>query len=77
MRIAPTIKLTPRSAVAPGIPSTRSHVVLLAARGNQDKEIAHTLHTTPQKVSRCRKRFLRLGLKEKPPLPRLPSKEGP
>jgi transposase len=40
----------------------RSRVVLLAAAGKQDKEIAHSLHMTPKKVSRWRKRFLRLGL---------------
>jgi len=72
MRIAPAIKLTPdqqsllesqaRSRSLPARLVERSHIVLLAARGKQDKEIAHTLHMTPQKVSRWRKRFLRLGL---------------
>jgi transposase len=40
----------------------RSRVVLLAAAGQQDKEIARSLHLTPEKVSRWRKRFLQLGL---------------
>jgi transposase len=72
MRIAPAIKLTPdqqsllesqaRSRSLPARLVERSHIVLLAARGQQDKEIAHTLRITPQKVSRWRKRFLRLGL---------------
>src|SRR5499425_105187 len=72
MRIAPAIKLTPdqqsllesqaRSRSLPARLVERSHIVLLAARGKQDKEIAHTLHMTPQKVSRWRKRFLRWGL---------------
>ena len=72
MRIAPAIKLTPdqqsllesqaRSRSLPARLVERSHIVLLAARGQQDKEIAHTLHMSPQKVSRWRKRFLRLGL---------------
>jgi transposase len=72
MRIAPAITLTPdqqsllesqaRSRSLPARLVERSHIVLLAARGKQDKEIAHTLRMTPQKVSRWRKRFLRLGL---------------
>ena len=40
----------------------RSRIVLLAAEGKQDKEIAGSLSMTPKKVSRWRKRFLRLGL---------------
>ena len=36
--------------------------MLLAAAGEQDKEIAHALSMTPKKVSRWRKRFLQLGL---------------
>src|SRR5215471_7452222 len=72
MRIAPAIQLTPdqqsllesqaRSRSLPARLVERSRIVLLAARGKQDQEIAHTLHMTPQKVSRWRKRFLRLGL---------------
>jgi transposase len=40
----------------------RSRIVLLAAAGRQDKEIALLLSMTPKKVSRWRKRFLSLGL---------------
>jgi len=36
--------------------------VLLAAAGQQDKEIAAVLSMTPKKVSRWRKRFLALGV---------------
>jgi transposase len=72
MRIAPAIELTPdqqsileaqaRSRALPARVVERSRVVLLAASGKQDKEIALSLHMTPKKVSRWRKRFLRLGL---------------
>jgi transposase len=72
MRIAPAIELTPdqqsilesqaRSRSLSARLVERSRIVLLAALGKQDKEIAHTLHLTPKKVSRWRKRFLRLGL---------------
>ena len=72
MRIAPAIELTPdqqsiletqaRSRSLPARVVERSRVVLLAASGEQDKEIARSLHMTPKKVSRWRKRFLRLGL---------------
>jgi transposase len=72
MRIAPAIELTPdqqsileaqaRSRSLPARVVERSRVVLLAASGKQDKEIARSLHLTPKKVSRWRKRFLRLGL---------------
>lgn len=72
MRIAPAIELTPdqqsileaqaRSRSLPARVVERSRIVLLAAAGKQDKEIARSLHLTPKKVSRWRKRFLRLGL---------------
>src|SRR5215831_1437112 len=72
MRIAPAIELTPdqqsiletqaHSRSLPARVVERSRVVLLAASGEQDKEIARSLHMTPKKVSRWRKRFLRLGL---------------
>jgi transposase len=39
----------------------RSRIVLLAAAGRQDKDIASALSTTAKKVSRWRKRFLALG----------------
>ena len=72
MRIAPAIELTPdqksileaqaRSRSLPARVVERSRIVLLAAEGKQDKEIAGSLSMTPKKVSRWRKRFLRLGL---------------
>jgi transposase len=40
----------------------RARIVLLAASGQQDKEIAARMVTTPKKVSRWRKRFLALGV---------------
>jgi transposase len=40
----------------------RSRMVLCAAAGQQDKEIAAVLAITPKKVSRWRKRFLALGV---------------
>jgi len=72
MRIAPAIELTPdqqsileaqaRSRSLSARVVERSRIVLLAASGKQDKEIARSLHMTPKKVSRWRKRFLQLGL---------------
>jgi transposase len=72
MRIAPAIELTldqqsileskARSRSLPARLVERSRIVLLAASGKQDKEIALTLHMTPKKVRRWRKRFLQLGL---------------
>jgi len=72
MRIAPPIELTPeqqsileaqaRSRSLPARVVERSRIVLLAAAGEQDKEIAHSLSMTAKKVSRWRKRFLQLGL---------------
>ena len=72
MRIAPAIELTPdqqsileaqaRSRSLPARVVERSRIMLLAAAGKQDKEIAGSLHMTPKKVSRWRKRFLQLGL---------------
>ena len=40
----------------------RSRIVLLAADGRQDLEIAATLKITPKKAARWRARFLRAGL---------------
>jgi transposase len=40
----------------------RSRIVLFAAAGRQDKDIAGLLSMTPKKVSRWRKRFLALGV---------------
>lgn len=72
MRIAPAIELTPdqqsileaqaRSRSLPARVVERSRIVLFAAAGKQDKEIAHSLHMTQKKVSRWRKRFRQLGL---------------
>jgi transposase len=72
MRIAPAIALGPdqraalerraRSRSLPVRVVDRARIVLLAAEGQQDKEIALALGTTPKKVSRWRKRFLTLGI---------------
>jgi hypothetical protein len=40
----------------------RARIVLFAASGQQDKEIAAVMAITPKKVSRWRKRFLTLGV---------------
>ena len=40
----------------------RARIVLFAAAGRQDKEIAVLLSMTPKKVSRWRKRFIALGV---------------
>src|ERR1035437_7577253 len=40
----------------------RARIVLFAAFGQQDKEIAAVMAITPKKVSRWRKRFLALGV---------------
>lgn len=40
----------------------RARIVLLAAAGKQDKDIAADLGITAQKVARWRKRFLALGM---------------
>jgi len=72
MRIAPVIRLSPeqrtvlesqaRSRSLSLRTVERARIVLLAAAGQQDKEIAATLSMTPKKVSRWRKRFLALGI---------------
>jgi transposase len=72
MRIAPVITLSPeqrtmlesqsRSRSLPLRVVERSRIVLLAAAGRQDKDIAAVLSMTPKKVSRWRKRFLALGV---------------
>ena len=71
MRRAPVITLSPeqrrvlesqaRSRSFPLRVVERARIVLLAASGHQDKEIAARMVTTPKKVSRWRKRFLALG----------------
>ena len=72
MRIAPAITLSAeqrtllesqvRSRSLPVRVAERARIVLLAASGQQDKEIAASLAITPKKVSRWRKRFLALGV---------------
>ena len=72
MRRAPVITLSPeqrtvlesqaRSRSLPLRVVERARIVLLAASGQQDKEIAARMVTTPKKVSRWRKRFLALGM---------------
>ncbi len=72
MRIAPAITLSSeqraaleqwaRSRSLPARVVERARIVLWAAAGRQDKQIAATLKITPKKVSRWRRRFLTLGL---------------
>ncbi len=72
MRIAPAITLSPeqrtllesqaRSRSLPVRVAERARIVLLAAAGQQDKEIAAGMAITPKKVARWRKRFLALGV---------------
>ena len=72
MRVAPAIVLNPeqravlerraRSRSLPARVVERAQIVLLAAEGRQDKEIAMLLEITPKKASRWRRRFLTLGL---------------
>src|SRR5439155_313665 len=72
MRIAPAIRLSPeqrtllesqaRSRSLAVRVAERARIVLLAASGQQDKEIAAVMAMTPKKVSRWRKRYLALGV---------------
>ncbi len=72
MRIAPAITLSSeermrlesqaRSRSLPVRVAERARIVLLAASGQPDKEIAARMAITPKKVSRWRKRFLALGV---------------
>jgi transposase len=72
MRIAPAITLSSeqqatleqwaRSRSRPARVVERAQIVLLAAGGQQDKQIAATMKITAKKVSRWRSRFLTLGL---------------
>ncbi len=72
MRIAPPIELTPtdrqwlegraRSRSLPARVVERCRIVLLAAGGKQDLQIATELRITPKKAARWRQRFLRLGI---------------
>ena len=72
MRIAPAITLSPeqrtvlesqaRSRTVSVRVGERARIVLFAACGQQDLEIAARMTITPKKVSRWRKRFLALGV---------------
>ena len=72
MRIAPAITLSSdqqaalerwaRNRSLPARVVERARIVLLAAAGQQDKQIAAAMKMTPKKVSRWRSRFLTLGL---------------
>src|SRR5690242_18771162 len=72
MRIAPAITLSSdqhaaleqwaRSRSLPARVVERARIVLLAAEGRQDKQIAAAMKITPKKVSRWRSRFLTLGI---------------
>ena len=72
MRVAPRVVLTPeqreilkqwaRSRSLPARQVERARIVLLAAEGRQDLEIAAELAITNQKASRWRRRFLEGGL---------------
>jgi transposase len=72
MRIAPAITLSSdqqatleqwaRSRLLPLRVIERARIVLRAAAGQQDKEIATAMKITEKKASRWRKRFLTLGL---------------
>ena len=72
MRVARPVLLNPEQrqtleqrARARSLPARlveRSRIVLLAADGNQDLEIAAALKITPKKAARWRARFLRAGL---------------
>jgi transposase len=72
VRIAPTVTLTSSQqqqlqawAGARSLPQRqveRSQIILLAAAGHQDIEIAEKLRMSRYKVARWRKRFLALGL---------------
>ena len=72
MRVARTITLTPEqrqsleaNARARSLPARlveRSRIVLMAAAGKQDRQIAATLGITPKKAARWRARFLKKGV---------------
>ncbi len=72
MRVAPTVELTEdqertlrrwaRGRSLPARQVERARVVLLAAAGKQDLEIAAKIGISNQKAARWRKRFLKMGL---------------
>lgn len=71
MRVAPPVKIDDsqrdtlvqwaRSRSLPARQVERAKVILLAADGKTDLEIAASLHMTNKKAARWRKRFLKLG----------------
>lgn len=72
MRVAPTVQLSSqqrevleqrsRARSAPARVVERARIVLLAAAGKQNKEIAEQLGISVQKAARWRERFLELGV---------------
>ena len=72
MRVAPTVPLSPQQREAleqrsrarslPARMVERARIVLLAAEGKQNKEIAEQLRISVQKAARWRARFFELGL---------------
>src|SRR5258708_13598614 len=72
MRVAPRIELTEEEMAtllgwrngrkSPVRLAERARIVLLAAEGRQDLDIAETLLITPKKAARWRRRFLAKGL---------------
>jgi hypothetical protein len=72
MRVAPKVELNPEQAVVleqrsrgrsiPARVVERSRIILLAAGGKQDKEIASELQISVQKSARWRARFLACGI---------------
>jgi transposase len=72
MRVAPKVELNPEQAVVleqqsrgrsiPARVVERSRIILLAASGKQDKEIASELQISVQKSARWRARFLESGV---------------
>ena len=81
MRIAPQVELNAdqrsrleaivRSRKLPARLIERSRIVLLAAAGGHNKQIAAELNITPEKAARWRKRYLQLRTRrpgKRPPL---------
>lgn len=73
MRVAPLVRLEPqereelkrvaRTRSLPARQVERARMILLAAEGKQDQEIAEELGITPKKAARWRRRFLDAGWK--------------
>jgi len=72
MRVAPLVQLSPaqQATLQKAARSTsgsvrfaqRAKIIVLAAAGRQDIEIAHDLGMTRQKAARWRARFVKLGI---------------